>query len=66
MLFHARSLEMYTQCYDNLTVMSEDNDMEVRCNLCVRYHDNIDMDVRNYLLCYKSVNDLNVKYNRYL
>ena len=29
-MFHAKALEMYTQCYQSMAMMDEDQDLEVR------------------------------------
>jgi len=32
-MFHAKALEMYTQCYQSMAMMNEDEDLDVRSYL---------------------------------
>ena len=34
MIFHAKALELFTQCYQSLADISEDTDLEVRYYFC--------------------------------
>jgi len=38
MLFHAKALEVYTQCFQNISGIDIDEDIEVRINHCIIHY----------------------------
>ena len=41
MIFHAKALEMYTQCFQNLNSISEEEDLEVHWIIIINHKTNI-------------------------